>query len=195
MRSVFKQVIQWGFCAALVFLLVIAGFYYRYGQPIPSSTTKLLLAQYANVKLQPTDVIDHFIVEKSKRILTVYSQQRLLKVYHVSLSRVPFGHKQQQGDKKTPEGRYFIVGKNPGSRYHLSLKISYPNANDQKIARSLGKNPGGQIMLHGLPNHGMLPEALHRKVDWTDGCIALTDAEIKEIYHATQIGAVIDILP
>ena len=120
------------------------------------------------------------------------SGQTVLKAYDFGLGNEPVGHKQFEGDERTPEGRYVIEGRNPGSAYHLSLKVSYPNAEDRAFARAQGRSPGGDIFLHGQPNSlpfGRVPG------DWTDGCIALSNEEIEELWRIVPDGTVIEIRP
>jgi len=135
------------------------------------------------------------VVEKSKRRLVLYSQDKILKEYRVSLGPNPEGAKTQMGDGKTPEGKYTIDYKNPKSAYHLSLRISYPNAEDQKRAQELGVNPGGLIMIHGLPNQLGWIGKLQQYKDWTQGCIAVTNAEIEEIWNLVPVGTAVEIKP
>ena len=127
-------------------------------------------------------------VYKKKRCLEVYADSKLIKTYKISLGKQPLGHKQYEGDNKTPEGIYFIDGKNPYSSYHKNLGISYPNKKDKTFARKKGKSAGGSIKIHGLPNGKGKIGKLHLVYDWTAGCIAVTDKEIDEIYAATKVG-------
>ncbi len=138
---------------------------------------------------------DLIVIEKSKRRLVLYSQDKILKEYKVSLGPNPSGPKTQVGDGKTPEGKYTIDYKNPKSAYHLSLRISYPNEEDKKRAQELGVNPGGLIMIHGLPNHLGWLGKLQQYKDWTQGCIAVTNAEIEEIWNLVSVGTVVEIRP
>ena len=109
---------------------------------------------------------------------------------NIRFGDAPMGHKRFEGDERTPEGRYTIDGRNPGSSYHLSLRVSYPNAADKAYAESQGKSPGGDIFIHGQPN-GYDGAPIGR--DWTDGCIALSNAEIKQIWDVVPDGAEIEI--
>lgn len=135
--------------------------------------------------------IDYILVEKEKRTLSVFHHKKLLKVYKIALGSNPVGHKQQEGDGRTPEGIYKISLKNPKSSFYLSLKISYPNEQDQKSAKMRGVSPGGDIFIHGL-RFGVIG-ALHRHWDWTQGCIALTNEEIQEVFAATEVGTIVEI--
>jgi len=118
-----------------------------------------------------------------------------LKTYKISLGTSPVGPKQQQGDHKTPEGHYVIDRRNPKSRFYRSLHIAYPDANDRERAAQSGVDPGGDIMIHGLPNgFGWLGD-IHLVLDWTDGCIAVTDEQMDEIWRAVPDGTPIEIKP
>jgi len=118
-----------------------------------------------------------------------------IKAYKISLGGDPDGPKEKQGDNKTPEGTYFIDSKSKDSRYHMSLHISYPNERDIQRAKELGVSPGGDIMIHGITNGFSWVGNAHQRFDWTKGCIALTDAEIEEIYRIVPVGAVVEIIP
>ncbi|MDR2902285.1 MAG: L,D-transpeptidase family protein [Lactobacillales bacterium] len=141
-------------------------------------------------------VIDKIVIYKEKRELTAYHGDRELKTYKVALGFEPKGHKQFEGDGKTPEGIYKVDGKNPHSKYHKNLGVSYPNAADRAYAKKHGKRPGGDIKIHGLPNGLGFLKGLHlQKSDWTLGCIAVTNEEIDELYKYTAIGATVEIHP
>jgi murein L,D-transpeptidase YafK len=138
---------------------------------------------------------DKIVVEKGKRTMTLFAGSKVLKTYKVALGTMPLGPKRIEGDHKTPEGSYVIDGKNPHSQFHLALHISYPSADDQKRARNLGARPGGAIMIHGLPRAFAYLGALHRQSDWTDGCVAVTNAEIEEIWKLVPVGTRVEIQP
>ncbi len=129
-------------------------------------------------------------VFKEQRQLKVWHGTRLLKKYKVELGFGPSGHKQFEGDGKTPEGRYTIDRRNPNSSFYLSLGISYPNARDIAFAKEQGKPPGGDIFIHGQPNI-----VGPRGPDWTAGCIALKNKEMRLLYAMVDNGTVIDIFP
>ena len=139
--------------------------------------------------------VDHIVVLKSERTMKLYSHGKVVKEYKVALGGNPIGPKQMQGDGKTPEGNYTISGRNPHSQFHLSLRISYPNARDRAWARKQNVNPGGDIMIHGLAPAFAYLGALHRKTDWTDGCIAVTNEEIEEIWNLVKVGTRVEIKP
>src|SRR4029077_3904013 len=152
----------------------------------------LLVAQArATDKLQA----DKIIIVKSARTMTLFNADKVLKTYKVALGTVPVGPKRIEGDHKTPEGSYTIDARNSHSRFHLSLHVSYPSAADRERARKLGSRPGGAIMIHGLENHFAYLGALHRQTDWTDGCIAVTNAEIEEIWKLAPVGTRVEIRP
>lgn len=138
---------------------------------------------------------DHIIIVKSSRTMTLMNHDKVLKTYRVALGEHPIGAKQKRGDHKTPEGEYVIDAKNAHSLYHLSLHISYPNAADRERARKLGVNPGGDIMIHGLPPAYAYLGPQHRQWDWTLGCIAVDDAEIEEIWDLVPVGTRVEIKP
>ncbi len=120
---------------------------------------------------------------------------RLLHDYRVALGRSPAGHKQEEGDQRTPEGLYVIDFHKADSDFHRALHISYPNADDIAQARRRGVSPGGDIMIHGLPNGMAWIGRAHLAQDWTAGCIAVTDAEIDEILQLIPDGTPIEIRP
>jgi murein L,D-transpeptidase YafK len=139
--------------------------------------------------------VDLVTIVKSTRTMTLMSGGRVVKVYRVALSGNPVGAKTSSGDHRTPEGRYFVDSKNPNSRFHRALHLSYPNAVDRERARRLNVSPGGNIEIHGLPDRLAWVGPLHRVVGWTDGCIALTNPEIEEVYALVPVGTAVDIRP
>ncbi len=139
--------------------------------------------------------VELIVVHKSRRELVVIRGGQVFKSYRVALGRNPVGAKRQQGDRKTPEGDYKIIGRNARSAFHRSLRVSYPNAADIVRARKAGVHPGGDIMIHGLPNGQGYTGAAHRQTDWTDGCIAVTNEEIEEIWRLVPDGTPIRIEP
>ena len=138
---------------------------------------------------------DKILIIKSARTMTLLSGGKTLKTYKVALGGVPVGPKRVEGDHKTPEGNYVIDAKNAHSRFHLALHVSYPSAADTETARKLGLRPGGAIMIHGLAASFAYLGALHRQTDWTDGCIAVTNAEIEEIWKLVPVGTRVEIRP
>jgi len=139
--------------------------------------------------------IDRIIVEKSFRRLHLMAAGEAVRTYRIALGRNPLGHKLQEGDKKTPEGGYVVDGRNAHSSYHRSLHISYPSQVDIQQARLSGVSPGGNIMIHGIRNGLGLLGSLHHFFDWTQGCIAVTNEEIEEIWALVPNGTIIELRP
>lgn len=135
-----------------------------------------------------SEQIDAIRVDKSERKMELLRGGKVVRRYRVVLGDAPLGHKRQQGDERTPEGRYTITFRNGASRYHLSLRVSYPNAADAAWAKAHGVDPGGDIMIHGGTPPGYAR-------DWTDGCIAVTNVEIEEIWRLVPVGTPITISP
>jgi tetratricopeptide (TPR) repeat protein len=142
-----------------------------------------------------TEPADKVLIEKKERRLTLLSESEVIKTYKIALGGNPVGPKECQGDNKTPEGTYIIDSRNRNSDYHLSLHISYPNEKDKKLAKELGVSPGGDIMIHGIKNGIAWVGALHARIDWTQGCIAVTDEEMEEIYKLVPNGTIVEIRP
>ncbi len=142
-----------------------------------------------------TQKIDKVIVLKSARVLQLLRGGEIVKTFKISLGKDPKGPKTQHGDGKTPEGNYVLDYRNARSQFHRSIHISYPSATDKERARKLGLSPGGDIFVHGLPNGlGWIGRA-HLLRDWTDGCIAVTNAEIEEFWRLVPDGTPIEIKP
>jgi murein L,D-transpeptidase YafK len=139
--------------------------------------------------------LDKIVIEKNARRLMLISKGEVLKTYKIALGGNPVGPKERQGDNKTPEGTYVIDSRNKDSRYHLSLHISYPNERDKKRAKELGVSPGGNIMIHGIKNGFSWVGDAHTEVDWTKGCIAVTDEEIEEIARVAPNRTIVEIRP
>jgi murein L,D-transpeptidase YafK len=143
----------------------------------------------------PQNSVDEIVILKSARTMSLESGGRVLKTYKVALGRQPVGAKDREGDHKTPEGEYTVDAKNPQSDYHLALHLSYPNDADRDHARSHGVSPGSDIEIHGLPKEYGWIGAGHRLMDWTDGCIAVTNAQIEEIFGMVPVGTRVEIKP
>jgi murein L,D-transpeptidase YafK len=141
----------------------------------------------------PGLVADRIVVHKSKRQMLLVREGKVIRRYKIGLGQSPVGHKQRQGDSKTPEGLYTISGRNPESSYHLALRISYPNDADVERANQAGEDPGGDIMIHGLPNEETESPRRARMSDRTMGCIAVTNEEIEEIWNLVPDGTPIEI--
>jgi murein L,D-transpeptidase YafK len=139
--------------------------------------------------------VDKILVEKAARRMTLLKHGQPLRAYDVALGSTPLGHKQQEGDGRTPEGHYLLDFKNARSRFHLSVRISYPSAEDREAARRRGVPAGGDIMIHGLPRGLGWLGSLHRMRDWTDGCVAVTNQEMEEIWALVATGTMVEIRP
>jgi len=136
--------------------------------------------------------VDRILVLKGKRRMHLMHKGRIVRTYRIALGFSPQRHKVKQGDGRTPEGIYRISFRNPGSRFHLSLKVSYPNRQDRTRARRLGVDPGGDIFIHGQPR-GIRSAVGALRRDWTLGCIAVSNAEIRELWRSVPKGTVIEI--
>jgi len=142
-----------------------------------------------------TEPADKVIIEKKERRLTLLSKGEVIKTYKIALGGDPVGPKERQGDNKTPEGTYIIDSRKGDSDYHLSLHISYPNEKDKMRAKELSVSPGGDIMIHGIKNGFSWVGTSHTEVDWTKGCIAVTDGEMEEIFKLVPNGTIVEIRP
>jgi murein L,D-transpeptidase YafK len=138
---------------------------------------------------------DHVVVHKSQHRLSLYQGSRLLGEYKVALGLNPLGTKEREHDFRTPEGRYLLNRRNTRSDYFLAIQVSYPNKEDELRARRNRWAPGGAIMIHGLPNTPKHPAAYYTSNDWTDGCIALSNSDMVEVWLRTQDNIPIDIYP
>jgi murein L,D-transpeptidase YafK len=166
------------FLAAWVFLFFF---------PVPSLATEGFPA---------TDVVvDRIVIEKSKRTMTLLKQDREVRTYKVSLGRNPIGPKIQKGDQKTPEGLYYVDYKLRNSVYHRALHLNYPNQDDIERARSLGVTPGNSIMIHGMKEDKLWMGDVQYLFDWTNGCIALTNREIEEVWVLVPPWTPVEIRP
>jgi murein L,D-transpeptidase YafK len=143
----------------------------------------------------PVALADSVVVEKRARRLTLYHLGRPFRRYRVALGGQPVGDKISAGDRRTPEGVFYVENRNARSDFHLALRLSYPDARHRARADSLGVSAGGDIMIHGLPLGRTKLGALHRRFDWTDGCVALTDEEIEELWRAVPDGTPVEIKP
>jgi murein L,D-transpeptidase YafK len=157
--------------------------------------TAILLVLSVCAFAAESGLADKVLIEKKARKLTLYPKGQVIKVYKIALGRNPEGPKEKEGDNKTPEGIYVIDSRDKNSGYHQSLQISYPNENDKKRARQLGASPGGDIMIHGMKNGFGWIGRLHTWIDWTRGCITVTDEEIDEIGRLVPNGTAVEIRP
>jgi murein L,D-transpeptidase YafK len=138
---------------------------------------------------------DRVVIDKSERRLYLYQGGDLLRSYEIALGKNPVGHKLRRGDKRTPEGRYNLDYRNPQSRFYRSIHISYPNERDRRRAEARGLHPGGNIMIHGVPNRYRDGQEFFIGRDWTEGCIAVTNDAMKEIWALVADNTPIEINP
>jgi murein L,D-transpeptidase YafK len=167
-------------------------------RPVLAALAVLALAGCGATAAGPPAVegsVDRIVVEKAAHRMSLYAGDRLVRTYAISLGGGGLAPKVRSGDRRTPEGDYRITGRNPRSRYHLALRIGYPTPAQTAAARAKGIDPGGDIMIHGLPNGRGALSALYKGQDWTDGCIALTDPEIEEVWTLVRDGAAVRITP
>lgn len=138
---------------------------------------------------------DRLVVKKSARKLFLFAGDTLLRSYGVALGKNPIGHKERQGDYRTPEGKYLLDWRNPQSRFYRSIHISYPNESDRQRAAAKGVHPGGDIMLHGVPNRYRDDQEFLISLNWTEGCIAVTNEDMEEIWALVADNTPIEIIP
>jgi murein L,D-transpeptidase YafK len=150
---------------------------------------------HAPVYASDFPVADKVIIEKSDRKLHLLKNGEAFRTFDIALGIRPVGDKQVEGDFRTPEGRYLLDRRNPNSDYFLSIHISYPDAEDIRQARLRGESPGGAIMIHGQPNLPTMSEAYYRTQDWTNGCIAVSNSDMIDIWLMTADNTPIEILP
>jgi len=156
--------------------------------PTLQSSKPSLLATYKNK-------VDSITVSKRLKIMRLYAGKKWVASYSISIGQNSKGHKQYQGDNRTPEGKYYITDRNPNSSYFLNLHISYPNNQDRARAQRLGKPPGGDIKIHGYADQNGRTKPMDVKFAYTWGCIAVNNNDMKEIYQLVKMGAVILIRP
>ncbi len=157
-----------------------------------TAQSKELQVAYYSTSLQKADKV---VVQKTKRLLTLYANDEKIKSYRINLGANPIGHKKREGDSKTPEGEYTLDWRNPNSSYYLSLHVSYPDQQDVLNASERGVSAGNNIMIHGQPNSMTWRQYKRLKKDWTDGCIAVLNHEMQEIWETVPDGTKIIILP
>lgn len=138
---------------------------------------------------------DRVVIEKKNRKLHLLIDGEPFRTFDIALGIAPIGDKEKEGDFKTPEGSYLLDMRNPNSDYFLSIHVSYPSEQDRREAASKGVNPGGAIMIHGQPNVPSYSAAFYRQSDWTNGCIAVSNSDMIDIWLMTPDDVPIDILP
>jgi murein L,D-transpeptidase YafK len=158
--------------------------------------TTMLIAGCAS-EPQRLSRAEKVVVKKSERKMQLIQNGEVVREYRIALGDRPRGHKMREGDERTPEGDYILDWRNPNSRFYKSIHVSYPSARDVRFARFMGESPGGMIMIHGQPNHirSAKLKAQYRQRDWTDGCIAVQNHEMDEIWRSVRNGTPIRILP
>lgn len=187
---------------SLIILVILSiGLYIQYGKYFPTlnTTTDVLTIQQIQ-KIRIETPITEVRVNKSERTVKLMHQEQTVRTYPMRLGFDPVGHKQQEGDGKTPEGRYRLDWRNAQSAFYKSLHVSYPNQYDQQRAQQLGVSPGGDIMIHGSASQQQLkvmPSLMDYlpRADWTLGCIAVKNVDMDEIWQLVDNGTVIEILP
>lgn len=155
----------------------------------------LLLAALGMSATAATPAVDHLLVHKQERRLEVISNGEAIRHYRIALGRQPVGHKQHQGDNRTPEGIYHIDWRHRSPNFNLSLHLDYPNLKDRAEAWKRGVDPGGMIMIHGTPVDEEIPEWFFQGLDWTNGCIALDNASMQELWDLVPDGTRVEIRP
>ena len=140
-------------------------------------------------------VADFVVIEKDARKLHLLQGGEVFRTFGIALGLQPVGDKKQEGDFRTPEGRYILDRRNPNSEFFLSIGISYPDARDRREAAAMGVNPGGAIMIHGQPNVPTRSEAYYRTRDWTNGCVAVSNSDMIDIWLMTGENTPIEIRP
>lgn len=138
---------------------------------------------------------DRVVIKKSERLLLLMRGDEIMKSTRIALGLEPEGHKRQEGDFRTPEGSYVLADRNPNSDFFLSIRVSYPNSTDERNASRLGVSPGGMIMIHGQPNEPKYNAEFYRRTDWTDGCIAVSNSDMVDIWLMTDENTPITIMP
>ena len=164
---------------------------------ISVKTLLLLMALCWQAPLHAGDfpVADKVLIEKSKRQLHLLKNGTAFRTFRIALGIRPVGDKEREGDFKTPEGNYILDMRNPNSEFFLSIHVSYPNRDDIRSARAKGVDPGGAIMIHGQPNEPTRSEAYYRTQDWTNGCIAVSNSDMIDIWLMTENNTPIEIRP
>ena len=155
-------------------------------------TLILLFVPFTAFGLEKADMV---LVIKSEAKLCLVKNEKIFREYSVVFGAHPNGHKQQEGDERTPEGRYILDFKNENSAFYKSIHISYPNETDALRAKELGVDPGGFIMIHGQKNGYEWLARFTQQFNWTDGCIAVSNSDMDEIWEAVEIGIPIEIKP
>ena len=155
----------------------------------------LLVASPAVIQAGEFPVADKVVIDKSERVLQLMKGGEVFRTFKIALGIRPEGGKREEGDFKTPEGRYMLDTRNPKSDFFLSIHVSYPDASDSREARARGVAPGGAIMIHGQPNEPTRSETYYRSQDWTNGCVAVSNSDMIDIWLMTPDNTPIEIRP
>ncbi|EPJ96190.1 MULTISPECIES: L,D-transpeptidase family protein [Pseudomonas] len=163
------------------------------GKPVDKN--QVLQSTPSAQPLRAGQSIDKILVLKSARRLQLISDGKPIKTYRISLGKQPKGPKMREGDKRTPEGLYWVDWRKKSDKFNLAMHINYPNISDAATARREGVNPGSMIMIHGTPDSEENPEELFHTLDWTDGCIAMKNYEMREVWNLVKDGTMVEIRP
>ncbi|MFZ2290599.1 MAG: L,D-transpeptidase family protein [Halopseudomonas yangmingensis] len=155
----------------------------------------LILLLLASLPLAAGPTVDKVLVHKHERRLELLSGDQVVRSYRIALGRQPIGHKQQRGDQRTPEGIYTLDWRQHSEQFNLSIHIDYPNLKDRISAMQRGVDPGSMIMIHGTPIDEEFPEWYFKGLDWTNGCIALQNDDMRELWKLVPDGTLIEIRP
>ncbi len=186
----YSGVLSFGFWPRLLCLLLLAVL-----APGSHAASPLVAAVNLPRPVDSLPVANRILVRKSERRMLLMRGSEVLRTYRVALGLNPVGPKERAGDFRTPEGRYRVAKRNPRSDFFLSLQVSYPSVDDLARARRNGWDPGGSIMIHGLPNEPKKNADYYAATDWTDGCIAVSNADMVEIWMLVADSAIIEIQP
>ena len=163
------------------------------GKPVDKN--QVLKPAQSTQTIRADQKIEKILVIKSARKLQLISDGKPIKSYRISLGKQPKGPKLQEGDKRTPEGLYWVDWRKKSDKFNLAMHINYPNVSDAAKARREGLNPGSMIMIHGTPDSEDNPEELFHTLDWTDGCIAMKNYEMREVWNLVKDGTLVEIRP
>ena len=163
------------------------------GKPVDKE--QVLKPPQASQRTSASKTVDKILVIKSARRLELISDGKVIRSYRISLGKQPKGPKLQEGDKRTPEGLYWVDWRKRSDKFNLAMHINYPNITDAAKARREGVNPGSMIMIHGTPDSEDNPEELFHTLDWTDGCIAMKNYEMREVWNLVKDGTMVEIRP
>ena len=155
----------------------------------------VLCFSFLSAQVAAQEIADYVLVEKSKHQLSLYKSGKVFATYHVVFGGNPVGHKQQEGDNKTPEGHYTLDSKNSNSTFTKAIHISYPNTTDISNAKAKGVSPGGAVMIHGQKNGFSWLSFVSQRINWTRGCIALSNSDMEQVYKSINVPISIEIKP